>query len=93
MHVIPSIQPLWFDAHKLNIIIKFVKKLDDGLLEVKTREGEQHLIYYDKDNKMWNMSYCMKVGEILTQQKRNPKKYLQTIDPVLSIEIKRIGRS
>lgn len=83
---------LWFEPNHLTIILKFLKKLDDGLLEVKTCEGEKHMISYDKEFKTWNISYCMKIGEALIHQKKNPRKYIQTIDPIVSIEIKRIGR-
>jgi len=78
----------WFDSARLRHILKAIKKLEGALIEVITFDGEKHTVRYDKDYKTWNFCYFMKLGECLTDSKKNPNKYLQRIDMIESICIK-----
>lgn len=74
---------------RLRHILKAIKKLDGASLEVSTFDGEKHVIQYDREYKTWNFDYYMKLGECLSDTKRNPNKYLQKIDRIECITIKR----
>lgn len=76
------VHPCIIDLEHIQRFLLAIKKMEHGVLELQSNEGDIHCLSYDSKEDLWNIRCLTRSGIEIKETRRRITHYVSSLDPI-----------